>query len=250
MTSGISAPIKYRSERQPGQRLGEAGDERSGGGTDPEGGHGQRGPGPAGCAQRGGGQQGRGASHRQVRAAKDAVSDPLIPPRGRGLAMSMASDRYTRAHTDNSERREDATGIHSRETSRSLIMVGPAPILVIAAAGIVAAAISPACVPAVRAVIRVTVIRVTDSPLPAARKLLVFDRLLPLTGMEHADEGGLAGVVLAVLRWNWGRAYEIEHDAGVWRARRRDGRGSEITASSPEVLRDGMFRDYDADPVR
>jgi hypothetical protein len=68
--------------------------------------------------------------------------------------------------------------------------------------------------------------------------------------MEHADAGGLAGVVLAVLRWNWGRAYEIEHDAGVWRARRRDGRGSEITASSPEVLRDAMFRDYDADPVR
>ena len=68
--------------------------------------------------------------------------------------------------------------------------------------------------------------------------------------MAHVDEGGLAEVMLAVLRWNWGRAYEIEHDAGVWRARRRDGRGSEITTASPEGLRDAMLRDYDADPVR
>jgi hypothetical protein len=103
--------------RSARQRFGEPGGERSGGGTDPEGGHGQRDPVPAGCAQGGGCQQGHNASDRQIRAAKGARPDPLIPPPGRGLAMSVASDRYPRAHTDNSERREDTTGLHGHEIS-------------------------------------------------------------------------------------------------------------------------------------
>lgn len=101
--------------RSARQRFGEPGGERSGGGTDPEGGHGQRDLVPTGCAQGGGCQQGHNASHRQIRAAKGARPDPLIPPRGRGLAMSVASDRYPRAHTDNSERGEDTTGLHGHE---------------------------------------------------------------------------------------------------------------------------------------
>jgi hypothetical protein len=53
-----------------------------------------------------------------------------------------------------------------------------------------------------------------------------------------------------MLRWNWGRAYEIDHDAGgPWRARRRDGHGGDITAMTPETLRDAIFRDYDLSPV-
>jgi hypothetical protein len=65
--------------------------------------------------------------------------------------------------------------------------------------------------------------------------------------MEYAD---WAAEVLAELRWNWGRAYEIEHDgSGVWSARRRDGRGERLTATGPGALRKVMFRDYTLDPV-
>jgi hypothetical protein len=31
--------------------------------------------------------------------------------------MGVESDRYTSAHADNSERREDATGLHGNQTS-------------------------------------------------------------------------------------------------------------------------------------
>lgn len=55
---------------------------------------------------------------------------------------------------------------------------------------------------------------------------------------------------LSALRWNWGRAYEIDHDAGgLWRARRRDGLGEDITAVDPDTLRNAMYRDYDLNPV-
>jgi hypothetical protein len=65
--------------------------------------------------------------------------------------------------------------------------------------------------------------------------------------MEYGD---WAAEVLAELRWNWGRGYEIEHEAsGVWSARRRDGRGDWLTAADPGALRKVMFRDYTLDPV-
>jgi hypothetical protein len=74
---------------------------------------------PAGCAQHGGGQQGGSASHGQIRAAKRAPPGPLIPPGGRRAAMGAAGDRYASAHADNSERREDATGLHRDQASSS-----------------------------------------------------------------------------------------------------------------------------------
>ncbi|MGH3171462.1 MAG: hypothetical protein ACRDN0_37075 [Trebonia sp.] len=67
--------------------------------------------------------------------------------------------------------------------------------------------------------------------------------------MEHVHDGGLAELALAVLRWNWGRAYEIDCDPGLWRARRRDGLGEDITAREPDDLRDAILRDYDVNPV-
>ena len=109
----------FRSGGQPGQRFGEPGAERSGRGTNPQGGHGQRDPVPAGCAQHGGCQQGGSASHGQIRAAKDTSPGPMIPPGGRRPAMGAAGDRYTSAHADNSERREDATGLHRYQASPS-----------------------------------------------------------------------------------------------------------------------------------
>jgi hypothetical protein len=109
----------FRSGGQPGQRFGEPGAERSGRGANPQGGHGQRDPVPAGRAQHGGCQQGGSASHGQIRAAKCAPPGPLIPPGGRRAAMGAAGDRYTSAHADNSERREDATGLHRDQASPS-----------------------------------------------------------------------------------------------------------------------------------
>jgi hypothetical protein len=68
--------------------------------------------------------------------------------------------------------------------------------------------------------------------------------------MERIDLGRTADEALDMLRWNWGRAYEIDREAGQrWRARRRDGLGEEITAMGPEALRDAIFRDYEVNPV-
>jgi hypothetical protein len=68
--------------------------------------------------------------------------------------------------------------------------------------------------------------------------------------MERTDHGISADAALFMLRWNWGRAYEIDRDgAGRWQARRRDGRGADLTARSPDALRDAIVRDYDLDPV-
>lgn len=67
--------------------------------------------------------------------------------------------------------------------------------------------------------------------------------------MEHSDQC-ITTDELAALRWNWGRAYEIDHEpGGAWRARRRDGAGEEITATDPDTLRNAMYRDYELNPV-
>jgi hypothetical protein len=69
--------------------------------------------------------------------------------------------------------------------------------------------------------------------------------------MERSDWGGTADEVLAALRWNWGRGYKIDWKAGgLWTARRRDGRGGEITAANPAALREAILRDYERNPVR
>jgi hypothetical protein len=69
--------------------------------------------------------------------------------------------------------------------------------------------------------------------------------------MDCFDPGGTADEALAALRWNWGRGYEIDWEAGaLWTALRRDGRGSEITAGNPAALRDAILRDYERAPVR
>ena len=68
--------------------------------------------------------------------------------------------------------------------------------------------------------------------------------------MGDSDHARTADEALEALRWNWGRAYEIDRDAGgLWRARRRDGLGEDLTAMTPEALRDMIFRDYDRNPV-
>lgn len=51
------------------------------------------------------------------------------------------------------------------------------------------------------------------------------------------------------LCWDWGEAYEIQSTDDGWRARRSDGIGQWITASSPNDLRSRLSRDYAANPV-
>lgn len=55
-------------------------------------------------------------------------------------------------------------------------------------------------------------------------------------------------LVLNHLRWNWGDAYEIGVTAGLWTARRRDGKGT-LEEKDPEALRAAILADYTALPV-
>ena len=55
-------------------------------------------------------------------------------------------------------------------------------------------------------------------------------------------------LVLEALRWNWGEAYEIGVTAGLWTAKRRDGRGT-LQEDGPDPLREAILKDYLALPV-
>jgi hypothetical protein len=65
------------------------------------------------------------------------------------------------------------------------------------------------------------------------------------TGMTAADREALDA-----LRWHWGDAYEIgrDEDRGWW-ARRRDGRGRDLTAATPDELLAEITADYTLRPV-
>lgn len=55
---------------------------------------------------------------------------------------------------------------------------------------------------------------------------------------------------LDTLRWNWGEAYEIiVVDDVKWRARRRDGLGEWMSASSASELRHQILNDYLLKPI-
>lgn len=54
---------------------------------------------------------------------------------------------------------------------------------------------------------------------------------------------------LAEVRYHWGDAYEIWAADGRCRARRRDGKGSELSDPCPAGLRLRIVSDYFADPV-
>ena len=76
-------------------------------------------------------------------------------------------------------------------------------------------------------------------------------------GMDHAAEapagdGRLDSVdkeALEALRFGWGDAYEIWHDEGGWRARRRDGLGGVMTEDKPDALYNAIFGNYITKPV-
>jgi hypothetical protein len=74
--------------------------------------------------------------------------------------------------------------------------------------------------------------------------------------LGRASKGNAAGgalradATLDALRWNWGDAYDIGCDDGVWWFRRRDGIGSQETASSPDALRRAIVDDYTFRPMR
>ena len=55
---------------------------------------------------------------------------------------------------------------------------------------------------------------------------------------------------LEAIRYDWGSAYEIEHDGDKWRARRLDGHSGWMAADSADGLRTQIFSDYAAKPVR
>ena len=55
---------------------------------------------------------------------------------------------------------------------------------------------------------------------------------------------------LDALRWDWGDAYEIGcDDERGWWARRRDGRGDDLTAADPDKLYAVIADDYGLMPV-
>jgi hypothetical protein len=54
---------------------------------------------------------------------------------------------------------------------------------------------------------------------------------------------------LEALRYDWGSAYEIEHDGDEWRAARLDGLGGWMHADSADDLRTQIFSDYATKPV-
>lgn len=67
------------------------------------------------------------------------------------------------------------------------------------------------------------------------------------------EPGGSAGEAsstpLEELRWNWGEAYEIDVVNAEWRARRRDGLGDWLTATTADELRNLITSDYMLKPV-
>jgi hypothetical protein len=75
----------------------------------------------------------------------------------------------------------------------------------------------------------------------------------------HADEPGddtwvpaLPGqqAALEALQWHWGKVYHIGCDDGQWWFRRKDGKGGQETASTPDDLRAQIAADYTFLPVR
>lgn len=64
------------------------------------------------------------------------------------------------------------------------------------------------------------------------------------------NSGKLAMNTLQAIRYDWGSAYEIEHDGDKWRARRLDGLGGWMDADSADDLRTQIFSDYAIKPVR
>lgn len=67
--------------------------------------------------------------------------------------------------------------------------------------------------------------------------------------MDRAAANPATINALEALRWNWGEAYEINTVNDEWRARRRDGLDSWITAPNAEDLRNQILSDYLARPV-
>jgi hypothetical protein len=71
------------------------------------------------------------------------------------------------------------------------------------------------------------------------------EAVLQPAGHRSDDEDALAA-----LRWGWGEAYRIGHDASRgWRASRRDDLGDEITADDSDALWRAIKDDYDLKPV-
>jgi hypothetical protein len=64
---------------------------------------------------------------------------------------------------------------------------------------------------------------------------------------RRAASGGNAG--LEALRFDWGDAYRIGVSGAEWNARRRDGRGGELTSAGPDDLRAQIIADYSRQPV-
>lgn len=54
---------------------------------------------------------------------------------------------------------------------------------------------------------------------------------------------------LAELEYHWGEAYRLGVQDGTWWARRRDGRGGQLTAPDAEALAEAIRADYRANPV-
>lgn len=54
---------------------------------------------------------------------------------------------------------------------------------------------------------------------------------------------------LAELEHHWGGAYHIGVQDGTWWARRRDGKGGQLTAPDAEALYQAIYADYRANPV-
>jgi hypothetical protein len=66
--------------------------------------------------------------------------------------------------------------------------------------------------------------------------------------MDDAMGAAAIAEALEELRFHWGEAYEISHDARRgWHARRRDGLG-DLTAPDPDGLEKAIFGDYTASP--
>lgn len=63
---------------------------------------------------------------------------------------------------------------------------------------------------------------------------------MPLPGQQAA---------LDALQWNWGEAYDIGCEDGLWWYRRRDHKGGRETATTPDELHTAIVTDYSLFPV-